>query len=74
MEPERAPAPAPEAVILRALPKEAVEVGSQPMVCQKCGHRYALPLYEMPDGPIVSVARCPECHDARGQVPEAVAI
>ena len=33
MPPDRAP----EGVILRALPPEAVQVGAQPMICQPCG-------------------------------------
>lgn len=64
----------PEAVFISALPKEAREVGFQPMRCRACGHAYDLPLYEMPDGPIVTIARCPSCRDVRSQVPDGVAL
>jgi len=74
MVPDGAPARVPDTVIVTTLPKEAVEVGSQPMMCRGCGHRYDLPLYEMPDGPIVTVARCQRCGETRSQVPEGVAI
>lgn len=61
-------------MILTKLPAEAREVGSQPMRCDPCGHHYSLPLYEMPDGPILSLARCPRCRDVGHQIPEGVAL
>jgi hypothetical protein len=63
----------PETVILTEVPPEAREVGNQPMRCEWCGHHYALPLYEMPDGPVVSVARCHACGATSNQMPVEVA-
>jgi hypothetical protein len=67
------PPEAPEVVTLRSLPPEAQQVGSQPMRCDSCGAQYDLPLYEMPDGPIMTVARCPACGMHAKQVPVEVA-
>lgn len=63
----------PEVVTLRALPPEARQVGSQPMRCDRCGRAYEVPLYEMPDGPVMTVARCPDCGQHSDQVPVEVA-
>lgn len=63
----------PEVVTLRALPKEARKVGTQPMRCDCCGETYDLPLYEMPAGPVMTVARCPACGQHSNQTPVEVA-
>ena len=62
-----------EVIVITRLPTEAKLSSTQPMRCDWCGHRYDLPIYEMPDGPIVSVARCPSCGAHSNQMPEEVA-
>jgi len=63
-----------EIVQLASLPSEARSAGFQPMRCETCRLAYDLPLYEMPDGPIVSVAFCPKCGARSHQVPEEVGV
>ena len=67
------PDSSPERVALQIVPREAREVGSQPMRCAWCDHHYHLPLYELPTGPVVSVARCPSCGATSEQNPTEVA-
>jgi len=62
----------PEIVTLSSLPKEARMVGSQPMTCLECEASYDLPLYDLPDGPVMSIARCPSCGERCNQVPQEV--
>lgn len=62
-----------EVVRLTAVPPDACRVGDQPMRCDACGECYALPLYEMPDGPVISIARCPACGSRENQMPAEVA-
>jgi uncharacterized protein with PIN domain len=63
----------PEVVVITRLPTEARLSTEQAMRCEWCGCHYRLPIYEMPDGPVISIARCPRCGSHNSQVPEEMA-
>lgn len=59
--------------MLRTVPPDARQVGTQSMHCEHCLCEYELPLYHMPEGPVITIARCPSCGERSNQTPDEVA-